>query len=68
MKARMEDIFRRLSQSVRRFHEDEEGGMLDYLLVLAAFAIPLFLLATIFQKMIVDYFMSVAFNVGWPFL
>jgi Flp pilus assembly pilin Flp len=61
-------IFRRLAVAVERFHRDERGDMLEYLLVLAAFGIPLFAVADTLSNILSDYYQMIAFHVGWPFL
>ena len=61
-------IFNRLAAAVARFHHDERGDMLEYLLVLAAFGIPLFAVADTLTKIMSDYYQMIAFHVGWPFL
>lgn len=61
-------ILSRLAGAVGRFHRDERGDMLEYLLVLAAFGIPLFAVADTLSKILSDYYQMIAFHVGWPFL
>jgi hypothetical protein len=70
-------IFRRCRDAALRLHHDERGGMMDYLLVLAAVGIPLILLSGFvpqvafkgtMMQILTNYYASLAFNVGWPFL
>jgi hypothetical protein len=42
--------------------------MFEYLLVLGAFAIPLFALAQVLLNVMKDRYAMTAFHVGWPFL
>ena len=61
-------IFRRLAAVAARLHRDERGDLLEYLLVLAAFGIPMIALAGTLTKILSDYFAMIAFHVAWPFL
>ena len=61
-------IFRRCRAAVVRFHRDEQGGMMDYLLILAAVGIPLIVLSGTMMKILTNYYAMLAFHVGWPFL
>ncbi|MBN2584235.1 MAG: hypothetical protein JXL80_14325 [Planctomycetes bacterium] len=53
---------------VRRLHRDQRGDVLEYLLIMAAFAIPLFALAQVLLNIMKDQYGLIAFQVGWPFL
>ncbi len=51
-----------------RFHRDQRGAMLDYVLVLAVFVpLAVFVIAKLFE-VLSDYFGMIAFYVTWPFL
>ncbi len=51
-----------------RFHRDQRGVMLDYVLVLAVFVpLAVFVIAKLFE-VLSDYFGMIAFYVTWPFL
>jgi len=54
--------------AVRRFNRDQRGEMLEYLLVLAAFAIPLIALIQLLMDVLRDFYSMIAFHTGWPFL
>ncbi len=59
---------RAAAEGLVRLHRDEQGGMLDYVMVLAVL-IPLIFF--VFRKMfevLSDYFGMIAFYVSWPFL
>ena len=58
----------RLAGRLGRFHADQEGAMLDYVMVLAVL-IPMviFLFVKMFQ-VLADYFGMIAFYASWPFL
>jgi hypothetical protein len=62
-----------------RLHRDETGGMLDYMMVFAFFAIMLFAplwpvdgqmvsIPGMLWDILSDYFSMIAFYVSWPFL
>lgn len=51
-----------------RLHADEQGGMLEYVMVMAAVAIPLMGLFEALFAVLSDYFGMIAFFVSWPFL
>ena len=51
-----------------RFHCDERGDMLDYVLVIAFIAVPLMLLFDRLFDVLADYFGMIAYYVTWPFL
>jgi len=53
---------------LRRFHRDQRGDMLEYLLVLAGFAIPLLALLQVLTDILRDFYLMIAFHIGWPFL
>lgn len=42
--------------------------MFEYLLIMGAFAIPLFALAQVLLDILKDQYAMIAFHVGWPFL
>ena len=56
------------ARALRRFHRNERGDMLEYALVLAAFAIPLGVLIGLLMDVLSDFFAMIAFHIGWPFL
>ncbi len=58
----------RCRDAALRLHRDERGGMMDYLLVLAAVGIPLIVLSGAMMKILTNYYAMLAFHVGWPFL
>lgn len=59
---------RQQSGGVARFHRDERGAMLDYVLVLGVFLpLAVFVIAKLFE-VLSDYFGMIAFYVTWPFL
>lgn len=68
MKKALTVILARLWSPVVRFHRDERGDALEYLLVLAAFVIPLVAVFAILRNILSDYYSMIAFYVGWPFL
>jgi Flp pilus assembly pilin Flp len=51
-----------------RLHRDERGGMLDYVMIIAAIAIPVIALYGRMFQIISDYFGMIAFYVSWPFI
>ena len=51
-----------------RLHRDEQGGMLDYVMIIAAVGIPLFMLLEYLLEALSDYFGLIAYYVTWPFL
>ena len=54
--------------AVTRFHRDQRGAMLDYVLVLGVFVpLAVFVIAKLFE-VLSDYFGMIAFYVTWPFL
>ena len=58
----------RTARGVARFHRDQGGAMLDYVLVLAVFVpLAVFVIAKLFE-VLSDYFGMIAFYVTWPFL
>jgi len=60
-------LARRLS-AVARFHRDQRGAMLDYVLVLGVFVpLAVFVIVKLFE-VLSDYFGMIAFYVTWPFL
>ncbi|NLX60569.1 MAG: hypothetical protein GXY74_15945 [Phycisphaerae bacterium] len=61
-------ILRRAARRLRRLHGNQRGDMFEYLLVLGAFAIPLFALAQVLLNVMKDRYAMTAFHVGWPFL
>jgi Flp pilus assembly pilin Flp len=54
--------------ALRRFHRDQRGDALEYVVVLALFVIPLMALADKIRDILQDYFAMISFYVGWPFL
>lgn len=56
------------ARAVLRFHRDEQGGMLDYAMVLAVLIPMMFLVFTKMFEVLSDYFGMIAFYVTWPFL
>ena len=64
--------FRRIvscsARALRRFHRNQRGDALEYLLVLAAFAIPLIALLQVLTDILRDFYSMIAFHIGWPFL
>ena len=68
MTGRLRGIVRCSARALRRFHRDQRGEMLEYLLVLAAFAIPLVALIGLLMDVLSDFFAMIAFHIGWPFL
>ena len=55
-------------EAVARFHRDQDGAMLDYVLVLGVFVpLAVFVIAKLFE-VLSDYFGMIAFYVTWPFL
>ena len=61
-------ILRRAIARAGALHRDEQGGALEYVLVTAAFALPIMGLGRFLQEMLSDFFSMIAFCVGWPFL
>jgi len=59
---------RRVRAGLRRFHHDERGDALEYLLVLGVFSIPMIALMDKIKDIMREYFAMIAFFVGWPFL
>ncbi len=59
---------RQQSGGVARFHLDERGVMLDYILVLAVFVPLMFFVFVKLFEVLSDYFGMIAFYVSWPFL
>jgi hypothetical protein len=51
-----------------RLHRDQQGGMLDYVMIIAAVGIPLFMLLEYLLEALSDYFGLIAYYVTWPFL
>ena len=60
-------VGRRL-EALRRFHRDQRGDALEYVVVLAVFALPLMALAGKIADILKDYFAMMSFYIGWPFL
>ena len=59
---------RQQSGGALRFHRDQRGAMLDYVLVLGVFVpLAVFVIAKLFE-VLSDYFGMIAFYVTWPFL
>lgn len=56
------------ARAVQRFSRDQRGEMLEYMLVLAAFAIPLIALIQLLMDVLRDFYSMIAFHIGWPFL
>jgi len=56
------------SGGVVRFHRDERGAMLDYVLVLGVFVPLMFFVFIKLFEVLSDYFGMIAFYVSWPFL
>ena len=61
-------VSRQLVARIAGFHRDERGDALEYLLVLAAFGLPLVALVTTLTKILTDVYAMISFYVGWPFL
>ena len=61
-------IFCRCRRAAVRLHRDERGGMMDYLLILAAVGVPLIVLSGTMMRILTNYYAMLAFHVGWPFL
>jgi len=61
-------LLRRMWKPLWRFHRDERGDALEYVTVLAAFAIPMMGLFAVLKNILSDYYAMIAFYVGWPFL
>ena len=59
---------RRQSGGVVRFHRDQRGAMLHYVLVLAVFVPLMFFVFVKLFQVLSDYFGMIAFYVSWPFL
>jgi Flp pilus assembly pilin Flp len=51
-----------------RLHRDEQGGMLEYAMVLGFISIPLIAMFDQIFQILSDYFAMIAFYVTWPFL
>ena len=65
---RVQRMFRRPAGGALRFHRDQCGAMLDYVLVLGVFVpLAVFVIAKLFE-VLSDYFGMIAFYVTWPFL
>jgi len=58
----------RAAGALRRFHRDEEGGVLEYALVFAFVAVPMIFLMEYLLEVMSDYFGLIAYYVTWPFL
>lgn len=59
---------RRAVEPLGRFHRDERGQMLEYVMVFAFIAVPLMFLFERLFEVLSDYFSMIAFFVSWPFL
>ena len=59
---------RRGQGAVVRFHRDQQGAILDYVLVLGVFVPLIFFVFTKLFEVLSDYFGMIAFYVSWPFL
>ena len=68
MTSQLRGIVRCSARALQRFHRDQRGDMLEYVLVLAAFAIPLGALIRLLMDVLSDFFAMIAFHIGWPFL
>lgn len=68
MRTRLAAISRKLIGPAVRLHRDERGGALEYLLVIAVFALPAYAVAKTLVKILSDYYSMISFYVGWPFL
>jgi len=51
-----------------RLHRDQQGGMLEYVMVFAFVAVPLIFLLEYMLEILSDYFGLLAYYVTWPFL
>ena len=65
---RQNGLTSRLARAARRFHRDQRGGALDYVMVLAFVGIPLIMLMDKLFQILSDYFAMIAYYVTWPFL
>jgi len=61
-------VSRRVAARIVRFHRDERGGTLEYVLVLVAFGLPMVALSATLTKILTDVYAMISFYVGWPFL
>lgn len=68
MKATLSAILGRVLSPVVRFHRDQRGDALEYLLILAAFVLPMLAVFAVLKNILSDYYSMIAFFVGWPFL
>lgn len=68
MRRAAKEMLRRVLSPLGRFHRDERGDALEYVLVLAAFILPMTVLFRLLRDILAEYFAMIAFYVGWPFL
>ncbi len=68
MRRRASEMLRRVMSPLGRFHRDQRGDALEYVLVLAAFVLPMTVLFRMLREILEEYFAMIAFYVGWPFL
>lgn len=68
MRRMIGEMLRRVRSPLGRFHRDERGDALEYVLVLAAFVFPMTILFRVLRDILAEYFAMIAFYVGWPFL
>lgn len=57
-----------LMRRLCRFHRDQKGATIDYVLILGVFCVPIIVLLFKLFEVLADYFGMIAFYVSWPFL
>ena len=55
-------------EGLRRFHRDQRGAMLDYVMVLAVLVPMVIFVFLKLSQVLSDYFGMIAFYASWPFL
>jgi hypothetical protein len=65
----MTALAEKLRSRLLRLHGDQRGELLESLLILGAFVIPVaWLVLPVLWEMLQDYYLSFAYVLGWPFL
>lgn len=61
--------FRLFARRAMQLHRDQRGDMLEILLMMGAFIIPVsFVVLPMLWEILQDYYLSFAYCIGWPFL
>lgn len=61
--------WKRIRRRLLALHRDQRGNMLETLLIIAVFVVPMtWLLLPVLWELFQDYYLAFAYCVGWPFL